>query len=255
MRNFEKTFELEWKLYGNSERIYGHTEQMAKEYLFKQFGHGLTEEWFKGKRILDAGCGHGNLVKIFADMGAETVGVDLNEEVCKISKEKVKHLPNAKIVHHDLLDSLSALGEFDFVFSSGVIHHTPNARKAFKNLAKATKKGGYLGVWVYPKGSWLWENSNKFVRFFTTKLPKKMLYYLCYIPVPMMYFVPVYSRTHPSRNTWKECAQCAYDWLAPKYQSHHTYEELKSWYGEEGFHDIKPAPIATGAVGRKLRVK
>ena len=251
MANFEKTFELEWQIYGNSKRIYGKTEQQWKEYIFSQFGKVLTEEWFKGKRVLDAGCGHGTFTKIFAEMGAEAVGIDLSDKICRIASEKVKHLPNARIIQHDLLDNPARLGQFDFVFSTGVIHHTGNTRMAFKNLAKAVKKGGYLGIWVYPKGSWLWENTNKFVRFFTTKLPKKMLYYLCYIPVPLMYFIPAYSGSNPSRNTWKECVQHVFDWLAPKYQSHHSYGELKSWFEEEGFYDIHPAPLATGAIGKK----
>jgi hypothetical protein len=35
-----------------------------------------------------------------------------------------------------------------------------------------------------------------------------------------------------------------FDWYAPRYQSHHSIDELKRWFAEEGFHDIAELPPA-----------
>ena len=59
------------------------------------------ESWFKGKRILDAGCRHGTFTKIFAEMGAsEVIGVDISEKIVKIAYNKIKHLQNAKVLEN-----------------------------------------------------------------------------------------------------------------------------------------------------------
>lgn len=249
MENNEKTFEIEWEIYAKEEKIYGRTEREQKDYLLN---FGFEESWFKGKRILDAGCGHGTFTKIFAEMGAsEVIGVDISEKIVKIAYNKIKHLQNAKVLKYDLTNNLNSLGKFDLVFSVGVIHHTGNTKLAFMNLTRVVKNGGYMTIWVYPKKGLIWENGFKFIRLFTTKIPKNLLYHLCYVLIPVLYFVPAYTQTHPNKNTWKECTHCIYDWLAPKYQSHHSFEELKQWFVESGFINIKRALIDTGATGKK----
>ena len=35
-----------------------------------------------------------------------------------------------------------------------------------------------------------------------------------------------------------------FDWYAPRYQSHHTLEELERWFAEEGFVDLRQLPPA-----------
>ena len=67
--------------------------------------------------------------------------------------------------------------------------------------------------------------------------------------------VPIVNRTlnkvanfsgHPDW-TLRVCDN--FDWYAPRYQSHHTQAELKSWFAEEGFHEIVDlAPARRGRV-------
>jgi hypothetical protein len=64
--------------------------------------------------------------------------------------------------------------------------------------------------------------------------------------------VPVLNRTlnkvanfsgHPDW-TLRVCDN--FDWYAPRYQSHHTVEELRSWFAEESFADLVELPPAKG---------
>jgi hypothetical protein len=49
-----------------------------------------------------------------------------------------------------------------------------------------------------------------------------------------------------------ECALSINDWLAPKYQWHHSAEEVISWYEELGYKDIEVTPAnGVGIIGMR----
>ena len=59
---------------------------------------------------------------------------------------------NVKIENFDILnESISKFGEFDFIHSQGVVHHTKNPKKAVKNLVSVLKNDGLIYIWVYFK--------------------------------------------------------------------------------------------------------
>ena len=45
---------------------------------------------------------------------------------------------------------------FDFVYSYGVIHHTPNMEKAIEEIYRVLKPGGECWIAVYNKNSWFY---------------------------------------------------------------------------------------------------
>jgi ubiquinone/menaquinone biosynthesis C-methylase UbiE len=164
------------------------------------------------------------------------VGLELGAGVFRAAKRLQDR--NVLLVQGDILDIPFQPESFDYVYCNGVIHHTRDVRGAFAKLAAIVKKGGGLDIWLYPKKSWLWENGMGFARAITTRLPPVVLKPLCYLAYPLLYFVPAWSGTSPKTHTVRQCAQVIYDWLSPKYQSHHTFEEVKQWYEQEGFERI-----------------
>lgn len=247
----QKKFEYQWDKWGKEEIIFGRTKEESKNYLLKSLGFGLNEFFFKGKTVLDAGCGHGRFVEIFAEMDTKlSVGMDLGEGI-EIAKWRNREQKNTLLVQGNILNTPFKPETFDYIWCNGVIHHTPNPKRAVKSLCKVLKKGGYINLWVYPKGGYSWEVSQKIIRFITTKLPPTILYPLCYLAVPLLYIVPTYSNTNPRKNTWKHCAQVIYDWYSPKFQSHHSNVEIVGWLTEFGCveTDILSPPVTV--VGRK----
>jgi SAM-dependent methyltransferase len=124
-----------------------------------------------------------------------------------------------------------------------VLHHTPDPRTAFREIARKVKPGGRLAVWLYRKNSPPQEWLNKALRAATTRLPARMLEPLC-AGLGLLGSVPLLNRTlnkianfsnHPDW-TLRVCDN--FDWYAPRYQSHHTLEELESWFLDEGFEGI-----------------
>src|SRR5215213_4506782 len=94
----------------------------------------VNQDFFKGKVILEGGCGKGRHTKIAAGWGAkEVVGIDLGDGV-ESAFAATRHLPNAHIVQGDIF-KLPFKQVFEYAFSIGVLHHTPDPKKAFISLA------------------------------------------------------------------------------------------------------------------------
>lgn len=126
------------------------TEQLdAFKDEFLEWMAPVGEEDFRGKRVLDAGCGKGRHLLLAARFGAEqAVGLDLSAAV-DVARGHTSHLTNVDVIQGDLLAPPVADGAFDLIYSVGVIHHTPSPSAAVRALARALKPGGTLHVWVY----------------------------------------------------------------------------------------------------------
>ena len=239
---------------------------------------------FRGKLVLDAGCGMGRYSVAALSFGAEVVALDLSDALLRVAA--VTPLwPKLHAVQGDLLCPPLKPRTFDLVYSHGVLHHTSDTHEAFKKVAALVKQGGYLSVWLYgmagkyedfatnplkfPDGfagrhrrlTWMivavrhWFSD--FVRFFTTRLPKPVTYALCYLlaaigAVPLLKYLTF--SVHPG---FKVRVIENFDWISPPYQWHHTKEELKRWFEEEGFEVVKVLPHGMvpkpGVLGRRIR--
>lgn len=129
----------------------------------KRWGQSL--EWFKGKECLDAGCGGGRFVVALARLGAKrVVGIDISADAIKAAKNRIqtRGLENAEAQVASVLDIPFPDNSFDYVVSSGVIHHTPDPKKAFQELNRVLRPGGKLFLSVYGKGGLKWITNDLF---------------------------------------------------------------------------------------------
>lgn len=209
---------------------------------------GVAPRDLAGLLVLDAGCGGGRYARVAGRHGARVVGVDLSAAVEKAAA-LCADLPDVAIVQADLTRLPLAEGTFDLVFSIGVLHHGPDPRGAFAEVARRVKPGGRLAVWLYRRNTAPQEWLNSALRAVTTRLPARVLEPLC-AGLGVAGSIPVLNRTlnkvanfsnHPDW-TLRVCDN--FDWYAPRYQSHHTLEELKRWFAEEGFVDLRELPPA-----------
>jgi uncharacterized protein YbaR (Trm112 family)/SAM-dependent methyltransferase len=234
-------FATQWKKWGRSERLFGFTDAEARDWFLTDLtGKDVDADYFKGKVVLEVGCGHGRFVQILNNLCNEYVAFDLGSGV-DLAHEITQDRPNVHIIQANaMMPPLKEEG-FDYVWSHGVLHHTPSTRDAFNAISKLPKKrSGRIYIWVYHKGGFLWEYGNRLIRSITTRLPSSVMHIIAYSLVPLLYLIPAYNkRVNLSNMSWAECALSTHDWLSPKYQWHHSVEEVMSWYKEQGFRDIE----------------
>jgi SAM-dependent methyltransferase len=149
---------------------------------------GWALESLRGARVLDAGCGMGRFAEVCADAGAEVHCVDLSSAV-EAAAKNLGHQPNVKVYQADILRLPFADRTFDYIYSIGVLHHTPDTRAAFSQLIrllKPLKPGGRIAIWVYSSRLRLLLGS-EMLRPLTSRLPKQTLMTLTRVAKPLYY--------------------------------------------------------------------
>ena len=104
-----------------------------------------------GQRILEAGCGTGNMTALLLDR-ERLVAIDVDEHYCERIRRRYGHLSNLRIERVDLEDAAaveSLSGEqFDTVVSINVLEHISDDSKAVASLRDVLQPGGRLVVLV-----------------------------------------------------------------------------------------------------------
>jgi SAM-dependent methyltransferase len=114
----------------------------------------------RGRLTLELGCGMGYNAQRLAACGARLVAMDLAPNAVRLTRERfsLRGL-KAGFVVADAEHLPFAAGAFEAVFSSGVIHHSPDTRAAAQEIVRVLAPGGVSTVMVYHRDSvWFWWN-------------------------------------------------------------------------------------------------
>ncbi|MGZ3711432.1 MAG: class I SAM-dependent methyltransferase [Bdellovibrionota bacterium] len=95
-----------------------------------------------GQRILDLGCGSGEVAFALAERGAEVVAVDGNEELLNLARKKFGHKVDFRL--HDLKELPKDLGQFDGIWSSFTAAYFPEFQLVLKGWLPQLKKSGWI---------------------------------------------------------------------------------------------------------------
>jgi 2-polyprenyl-3-methyl-5-hydroxy-6-metoxy-1,4-benzoquinol methylase len=114
---------------------------------------------WRGRRVLEIGCGIGTDTMNFARSGALVTAVDLSEKSVEIARRRAAVYglePQIRFYVADA-ESLAAavpVEPFDLVYSFGVLHHTPHPERALEQIRQYTRSGSTLKIMVYHRFSW-----------------------------------------------------------------------------------------------------
>ena len=180
-------------------------------------------------RILEIGCGTGQMSLYLARADRIVIAADLTRESLKLGAAAARrfNLDRIQFVETDLHQPGLRADSFDVLYSSGVLHHTPDPRAAFAQIARLTRPGGMIVLGVY----------NAFARI-PLRLRRLVARLSGYRLIP---FDPVLrDRKHePARRE---------AWLRDQYQHpeehRHTLAEVQGWFDENGVEFVRAYPSA-----------
>lgn len=114
------------------------------------------ERW-RGKRVLEIGCGIGTMAKNFAAHGADYTGVELSGESLALTRQRFDVYGLSGTFYNCNAEHLTdtvPIQAYDLVFTWGVIHHSPNPGRILEQARSYMRSGTVLKVMVYASNSW-----------------------------------------------------------------------------------------------------
>ena len=193
----------------------------------------LTHEFkkFAGfkKKILEVGCGTGQF-SIYLAIGTNNNVVGLDPTIYSLDlaanfAEK-NEINNVEFINADIFDDVLKDEFFDFLWCSGVLHHTKDPYGAFKIMIKSLKKEGYVLIGLY----------NKIGRIRT--LVRKYIY--------KIFGLKILSLFDPTLKNLKISEEEKKSWVRDQYlhpiESLHTLDEVIMWFDENDIEFINSIP-------------
>lgn len=116
------------------------------------------ERW-RGKKVLEIGCGIGTDTINFARSGAQVTTVDLSEKSMELARQRavvfgledrIRFCPG----NAEKLSTFVPVEPYDLIYSFGVIHHTPHPDAVLEQLRRYTCPGTVIKIMVYHRHSY-----------------------------------------------------------------------------------------------------
>ena len=129
------------------------------QYHFEKLHHLLRLvdfDGYRGRRVLEVGCGAGVDLARFAKGGAEVVGVDLASSAIDLARANFEQQGLSgefRVADGEALPFPES--SFDFVFAHGVVQYTTNPQRLVDECRRVLKPGGEAVFQVYNRISWL----------------------------------------------------------------------------------------------------
>ena len=224
----------------------------------------LATNWkpdtLKGQWVLDVGCGAGRFAEVALKAGAKVVALDYSSAV-DACYENLKEHQNLYVVQGDIYALPFGDSIFPYIYSLGVLQHTPDVARAFNSLPPKLSPGGYLCVDYYWKRLRTVLNIKYILRPFTKRMDQKKLFTFlqpkipallvisrCFGAVPFLgkglkRLIPVadYDGIFPlTKEQLREWALLdTFDALGPQFDSPQTFETVRRRFEEAGLINIE----------------
>ncbi|MFH1508144.1 MAG: class I SAM-dependent methyltransferase [Candidatus Omnitrophota bacterium] len=232
-----------------------------KTYHFAEIQELVLEPIVRGKIGIDVGtgCGYDTYYMAKNNPGVRIVGLDLSEGI-HTAKRISAGLQNAFFLQGSVLELPLKDNVFDFAYSFGVLHHTPDPSRGLREIARVIKTGAPVFIYLYEDHS---QNPIKheiiravsFVRRITTNIHPFFLYFLSFLfsPLAVIFFsypswimrrfratariadkMPFNFGTHPF-----SVAGDLYDRFSAPIEYRFSKSGMRELFAQIGFTDIK----------------
>lgn len=129
--------------------------------------------------ILEIGPGSGFNARFMAEnTTGNVIAADISDAAFT-TYGNTKDLPNCHVVQADVMDLPFPDGSFDFVIADGVLHHTPDTRRAVEALYRKVKPGQQFFFYLYKKMGPARQFCDAYIREHFSKLTPEECYAAC----------------------------------------------------------------------------
>jgi SAM-dependent methyltransferase len=177
--------------------------------------------------ILEVGCGTGQMSLFLATLDRLVVGADITRASLELGSRAARRyeVKNVLFVETDLRSPGLKEGAFDVVYSSGVLHHTPDPKASFARIARLVRPGGVIVLGLY----------NAYARF-----PHRVRRAIARLTgLRMVPFDPVLR----ARDAEPERRKA---WLRDQYihpeEHRHTLAEVQRWFADSDIEYVRSYP-------------
>lgn len=255
--NYADSFGMQWNRFRQTQ-LDSYSGQPISAYRFWR-ATGWKPEELNGQWVLDAGCGAGRFAEVALQAGANVVALDYSNAV-DACYANLKQYQNLHVVQGDIYALPFPKKLFPFVYSLGVLQHTPNVAKAFAALPVVVAGGGKLCVDFYWKRLQTLLHPKYLLRPIAKRIRKEQLFGLLerWVPIGLPLsqglgripvfgqllkrLVPVadYTGQYPlSSQQLQEWALLdTFDMLSPEYDHPQTVATIQRWFEEAGFVEV-----------------
>jgi SAM-dependent methyltransferase len=207
---YAHSFGLQWNTYSSTQID---SSCLSESSIRWEQEIGWSESSLSNKTIVEFGCGSGRFLDIVSSLNpALAVGIDISDAVDS-AYHNLGLRNNVLIVQADIFNPPFATNFFNFAYSIGVLHHTPDPERAFHSMVSLVADKGRVGLSLYeiclfdrPSRNsfrqslleFFWSANLlrvEFFRLFTTRLPTPIMISYCRFIVPPLHYlnlVPVF---------------------------------------------------------------
>jgi len=255
----------------------------------RKFGLDSADElysFFRNKAaILEVGTGSGQKLRMMGEhTNGKVIGLDLTSAAEHTYKNTME-MQNVAVIQADLFAPPLKKGVFDFIISDGVLHHTPDPKRAFLSIVPLLGKGGEILIRVYKKMGIVREFFTDLIRSYTTRVSEEECWEVCKLitkfaesisklqseiilpkddpflglkkgkySLHQFIYYGVFKCFYNKVFTFDENNMINFDWYRPVDAYRLTEEEVRQWFAEAGLSNIRIIDLINGisAIGKKL---
>lgn len=187
----------------------------------------LNEQIPFNVRVLEVGCGTGQLSIFLSSSNRFVFGVDMCINSLKLAQDfkKRNHLTRVEFVQMNLFRPVFREESFHFLICNGVLHHTSDPFLGLQSISKLVKRGGYILLGLYNRYGristdlrrMIFEISNNHFKWLDPRLKRKGV-------------------SDMKKLTW------FLDQYKNPYESKHTIAEVLKWFDRTGFEFVNSVP-------------
>ena len=197
------------------------------------FTRATFQQFIHGKTVLDAGCGMAWRTHWFHHLNPS--GLVIGLDAAKEAVHTGNHVMDAELIIGDLQRLPFPPDSFDYIACEGVIHHTPDPRRALAELARMLKPHGTLTLYIYKRKPPIRRLVDTVLRTITTHLSPRACVLFSQLVTAVAHHLYRFNTTLQAV-IYQHVIKCFWDWQGQSYAT--SVAVNFDWYHPQYAHSF-----------------